>query len=183
MKHLLLLILAMASFPAMPAAPAPAKTPREKVLAVASSQIGVTEKTGRNDGEQVEAYLTSVGLAAKSRAPYCACFVFWSGREALGPANPYPKSAWSPDMLAAGIRVTATTPIHGGETFGIYFPNKGRIAHTGLVERRDGANLITIEANTNANAAVGSASDRDGQGVYRKRRPWRTVHSTRDWLN
>lgn len=191
MKTILILLLAaMAARPILPSSPAgkpavppPPPTDRELVLKVAASQIGVTEKTGRNDGPQVEAYIASVGLNPKGGYPYCACFNFWVGREALASRNPYPKSAWSPDHVKGGTRVTAETKIKGGETFGIWFASKGRIAHTGLVERREGGNLITIEANTSANAAVGSAADRDGQGVYRKRRPWRTVHSVKDWLN
>ncbi len=182
MKNFFLSLLAMAGMSSIPgpaSAPVP-KTDREKVVAVAASQIGVTEKTGKNDGE-VDKYLAAVGLAG-TRNPYCACFNYWCGREALGKANPYPKSAWSPDHVKGGRRVTETNEIKPGETFGIYFPSKGRIAHTGLVEKREGGNLVTIEANTSGNAASGSAADRDGQGVFRKRRPWRTVHSTRDWI-
>jgi hypothetical protein len=118
-----------------------------------------------------------------TRSPYCAAFNHWVGRQALGDANPYPRSAWSSDHLRGGVRLTAQTVILGGEAFGIWFPSKGRIAHTGLVERREGGNLVTLEANTSAAVAPGSAADRDGQGVYRKRRPWRTVHSVKDWIH
>lgn len=180
MKPLFAVLLAVATVPAIPKA-APAPTPREVVIAVAALEVGVQEKTGKNDGE-VDKYLAAVGLGG-TRNPYCAAFNYWVGKKALGALNPYPKSAWSPDHLKGGVRVTASTVVRGGEAFGIWFPAKGRIAHTGLLERRDGANLITIEANTSANAASGSAADRDGQGVYRKRRHWRTVHSTRDWLS
>jgi hypothetical protein len=175
------LILAMASLKAIPKPPEPQPTDRERILATAATQIGVTEKTGKNDGKDIEAYIASVGLDAKGGYPYCACFVYWVGKEAIG-KSPYPRSAWSPDMVVGGQRVTESTTIKGGEAFGIWFSSKGRIAHTGLVESRNGSNLITIEANTSANAAVGSAADRDGQGVYRKRRHWRTVHTTKDWI-
>lgn len=164
-----------------PPVPAPEPTERERVLAVAAKEVGVKEATGRNDGE-VDKYLRSVGLGG-SRAPYCAAFVYWVGQEALGADNPYPRSAWSPEFVRKGVRVTSDTQILGGEAFGIWFRSKGRIAHTGLVEKRDGSNFVTIEGNTSSNAAVGSAADREGQGVYRKRRHWRTIHSTRDWLN
>jgi hypothetical protein len=176
----LALLLAFASLPAIPKPDAP-RTDRERVLAVAASQIGVAEKTGKNDGE-VDKYLAAVGLGG-TRNPYCAAYNYWVGKEALGSRNPYPRSAWSPDHLKGGNRVTATSPILGGEAFGIYFPAKGRIAHTGLVSRRDGANIITIEANTSGAAASGTAADRDGQGVFSKRRHWRTVHSTKDWIS
>jgi len=180
MKLLLLSVLAFASIRAISPTPEPVKTDREKILAVASSQVGIVEKTGKNDGP-VEKYIASVGLDPKAGYPYCAAFNYWVGKKALG-TSPYPRSAWSPDHVKGGERVTSTTRIEGGEAFGIFFRSKGRIAHTGLVESFDGKNFITIEANTNANAAVGSAGDREGQGVYRKRRPWRTIHNVRDWV-
>lgn len=175
------LAMASASHPAGEDKPRPEPTKREKVLAVAAGEVGVTEKTGRNDGE-VDKYLQSVGLGG-SRAPYCAAFVHWVGRQALGAGNPYPRSAWSPDMVKGGERVKQSTQPRGGETFGIWFQSKKRIAHTGLIEARKGDYLVTIEGNTSPSAASGSAADREGQGVHRKRRHWRTVHSLRDWLS
>lgn len=47
----------------------------EKSLLTAISQVGVKEKTGKNDGE-VEKYLHSVGL--KKGNPYCAAAQYWS---------------------------------------------------------------------------------------------------------
>jgi hypothetical protein len=157
-----------------------ALTPREMVLEIAAGEVGVVEKTGRNDGE-VDKYLESVGLGG-SRAPYCAAYVYWVGHQALGDRNPYPRSAWSPDMVKGGERITETFQPKGGEAFGIYFPSKGRVAHTGLIEARQGSYLITNEGNTSSSAAVGSAADREGQGVYRKRRHWRQVRYAKDWL-
>ena len=163
-------------------APAPEPpTDREKVIAVASSQVGIKERTGKNDGE-VEKYIASVGLDPKAGYPYCAAFTYWVGRESLGADNPYPKSAWSPDTVKGGKRVTESTEIEGAETFGIYSSSRRRIAHTGFCERREGSYIVTIEANTSANAAVGSEADREGQGVYRKRRHWKTVRTVKDWI-
>jgi hypothetical protein len=185
MKTLMLLMLTVVAGSMLRPDPTPpldeVLSPRQKVLRVASGEVGVREKTGRNDGE-VDKYLAAVDLGG-SRAPYCAAFVYWVGREALGDDNPYPKSAWSPSFVARGKRVTSEFHPKGGEAFGIWFRNKGRVAHTGLIEARKGASLITIEGNTSSNAAVGSASDREGHGVYRKRRHLRTVHNYRDWLH
>lgn len=150
---------------------------RANVLRVASGEVGTREKTGNNDGP-VEKYLHAVG-AAKG-APYCAAFVAWVGNKALGKASPFPMSAWSPDMVQGGTREIASA--RGGDAFGIYFPAKGRIAHTGLVERREGNFLVTIEANTSASAASGSAADREGEGVFRKRRHIQTVRLVKAWL-
>jgi len=152
---------------------------RERVLAVAAAEIGTTEKTGRNEGE-VEKYLRSVGL--KKGDPYCAAFVHWCGQQALGSRNPFPRSGWSPDMVTRPdyIRGKGRQP-EAGDTFGIYFTSKGRVAHTGFVAGRKGNSIITIEANTSPQAATGEA-DRNGDGVWRKIRPLSTIHSTKRWL-
>jgi|TARA_R110002167_G_scaffold294935_5_gene499561 hypothetical protein len=181
MKIICVFVIAFASTKGFPKDPPVPMSDREKILAVAVSQIGIKEATGRNDGE-VEKYIDSVGLDGKAGYPYCVAAIYWTGKEALGSKNPYPKSAWSPDFVKKGERFSKTTVIKGGECGGIYFRSKGRIAHGFICESFDGKNLITIEWNTNAKAAVGSAGDRDGQNVCRKRRHYRTVHSVRDWL-
>ncbi len=176
----------MASPPAKPAVKAPAKpaaavprTDREAVLAVAAGQVGTVEKSGHNDGP-VEKYLTSVGLAKGD--PYCAAFVYWCGRQALAARNPFPRSGWSPDMVGRPdwVRGKGRTP-EAGDTFGIHFPAKGRVAHTGFVAGMQGRSILTIEANTSPQAATGEA-DRNGDGVWRKIRPLSTIHSTQRWL-
>jgi hypothetical protein len=156
------------------------KSDRQLVIDMAMTQVGIMEATGRNDGP-VEKYIASVGMDPKAGLPYCAAFNYWVGREALGSRNPYPKSAWSPSHVSGGVSPTSTN-IKGAETFGIYFNNLKRIGHTGFVKERSGSYLITIEANTSSNAAVGSAADRDGQGVFSKRRHINTVRLVRDWI-
>ncbi len=51
-----------------------------------------------------------------------------------------------------------------GDVFGIYFPEKGRIAHVGFVDDWGDKYVVTVEGNTN------EAGSREGDGVYRKRR-------------
>lgn len=154
---------------------------RASVLRVASGEVGVREATGNNDGAQVEAYLATAG--ASKGDPYCAAFVAWCGKQALGKLSPYPLSAWSPDQVAGGNgKISQARP---ADTFGIYFPDKKRIAHTGFVERVEGKFLVTIEANTTNAAAIGSAADREagkGGGVYKKRRPISTIRTVKSWL-
>lgn len=156
-----------------------AASPRDRVMAVAASQIGTQEATGHNDGDVVK-YLTAVGLGKGD--PYCAAFVYWCGREALAAANPFPRSGWSPDMVNRPdwLRGKGRQP-EPGDTFGIYFASKGRIAHTGLVAGVRGNSLVTIEANTSPQPAAGEA-DRNGDGVWRKIRPLSTIRSTKRWL-
>jgi hypothetical protein len=91
----MILLLAMG---AMMATPAPVEIgPREKVIAVAESLVGVTELTGKNDGPLVEAILASTGN--KKGDPYCAAFNYYCYREA-GLAELVPKTAWSPSWVA-----------------------------------------------------------------------------------
>ena len=54
--------------------------------------------------------------------------------------------------------------------FGLYFPEKGRIAHVGFVDALAGKYIITVEGNTN------EAGSREGDGVYCKRRLLSSVY-------
>jgi hypothetical protein len=198
MKILLLTVLAAvfgmaaprpASGPAAAAPPAaapasatpklrPPASDRAKIVATALREVGTQEKTGNNDGP-VDKYLAAVGLS-KTRNPYCAAFVYWVGKNAGLSRNPFPRSAWSPDFLPAGSTSKITTA-RPGDTFGIYFASKRRIAHTGLVRGWQGRYLWTLEANTSPGQSTGEA-DRNGDGVWSKLRDPRTIHRVKSWL-
>jgi len=148
------------------------------------SQIGVRER-GINAGSQVEEYLHYVNLGRGQ--PWCAAFVCWVFGQA-GIENP--RTAWSPDLfpLAKIIWSKAyaypTRQITGnrqpdsyrvttpgtGDIFGLFFPEKNRIAHAGFIDQWDGTWLITVEGNTNMEGS------REGDGVYRKRRLVRSIY-------
>ncbi|MBB2149176.1 CHAP domain-containing protein [Pedobacter sp. LMG 31462] len=128
------------------------------------SQIGVRELTGKNDGKSVEAYLKYVGLG-KGYA-WCAAFTCWTLNQA---SIKNPKSAWSPDMFPSANVIYSKTDKENitpeqGDVFGIYFPDKKRIAHVGFIHKWGKSEVITVEGNTN------QAGSREGDGVYRKRR-------------
>lgn len=141
---------------------------RKNLLDIARREIGVREMTGNNDGERVEAYLATVGL--KKGQPWCAAFVSWVFKQC---GYTQPRTGWSPALFNANV---ATKAIKAGNVFGIWFPNLKRIAHVGLVEKREGDWVISIEGNTNA------VSSREGDGVYRKRRMVKSVYAYADWL-
>ncbi len=63
-----------------------------------------------------------------------------------------------------------------GDVFGIYFPDKNRIAHTGFIDQWDGTWLITVEGNTNVSGG------REGDGVYRKRRPVKSIYQVARYI-
>ena len=141
---------------------------RENLLNIARREIGVRERSGRNDGEQVERYLAITGL--KKGQPWCAAFISWVFKEGGYVA---PRTAWSPALFNTRVTTKELVPCN---VFGIWFPMLKRIAHVGLVEKQEGDWLISIEGNTN------NAGSREGDGVYRKRRPVRNIHVLADWL-
>lgn len=155
--------------------------PRKRVLSTALALIGTRETTGKNDGPIIEDILASTGNAKGD--PYCAAFCYWCYLQS-GIGNIVPRSAWSPDWVA---RPTWTRERGGatprpGDPFGIYFASKNRVAHVGLVRQWGRQSVITVEANTSPEAAAGSAADRDGGGIWSKRRLIRQVYASRNWI-
>jgi hypothetical protein len=160
---------------------------RNKVQRIYTSELGVKEKSNHNDGPRVEEYLHAVGL--RKGDPWCAAFVCWVFDRA-GVANPH--TGWAPDLFpkakviwqrkmviqTGGKLRKADKPAipKPGDVFGIWFPEKGRIAHAGFVERWEQTWVITVEGNTN------EAGSREGDGVWRKRRLVGSVWKVADFI-
>jgi len=140
-----------------------------------TSQIGVREATGRNDGREVEMYLRSVNL--DKGYSWCSAFVKWSLDEAEIPNK---INAWSPtaenksNMIYQARRfIDEPAP---GDVFTIWYPKLKRIGHTGFVDGRQNDNIfITVEGNTN------EAGSREGDGVYKKYRSKNVLYSISRW--
>ena len=64
-----------------------------------------------------------------------------------------------------------------GDVFGLYFPEKGRIAHVGFIDEWKDPWVITVEGNTNV------LGGREGDGVYRKRRLVRSIYKVARYVN
>lgn len=150
---------------------------RDCVIATFNSQIGVREK-GVNSGKEVEMYLASVGLSKGN--PWCAAFVAWSFSKctnikiAAGGWVP----SWFPQKKLIFVRGKLDIkPPQEGDLIGIWYSSKNRLAHIGFYEKREGDFTISVEGNTNEEGS------REGDGVYRKRRITRTIHSISRWLN
>ena len=140
-----------------------------RLIEVARQTIGWREEPG-NSGPVVDKILASVGLEGTG-APWCAAWVVYIGDEAFGKnQNPFPRSAWSPDFVKdpKWDRGRGKTPDRA-DAFGIYFQSLKRVAHTGIIEKVEGKWAVTIEGNTNDDGS------REGDGVYRKRRPLCTL--------
>jgi hypothetical protein len=149
---------------------------RNQVQKVYSSQVGIRERTGNNDGQQVEAYLKYVKLTKGN--PWCAAFVCWTFSQA-GVENV--RSGYCPNLFPAKRIVWTRShpnkaPPLTGDVFGIYFPEKGRIAHVGFVDTWGEKVVITVEGNTN------DAGSREGDGVYRKRRLTRQIYAVSRYI-
>lgn len=149
---------------------------RPAVVAAYSSQIGIRERTGNNDGKEVEQYLASVGLSKGN--PWCAAFVYWSF-ESAGVTG-MPRSGFSPTWFTKNAIYSRTLkkadPLPA-DVFGIWFQSKGRIAHVGFIDAwNSGSYCITVEGNTN------EAGSREGDGVYRKRRLKSQIYKIARWV-
>lgn len=155
--------------------------PRKRVLSTALSLIGTREATGKNDGPVVERLLASTGNSKGD--PYCAAFCYWCYQQA-GLGSIVPRSAWSPAWVARATwqRDSGGATPKPGDPFGIYFAARGRVAHVGLVRQWGRQSVLTVEANTSPEAAAGSAADRDGGGIWSKRRLIRQVYASRNWI-
>jgi hypothetical protein len=151
---------------------------RDKVAARYTAEIGIRERTGKNDGKDVEKYLASVGLG-KGNA-WCAAFVHWVF-EVCGIVTPI--TAWSPTAEnKKKIRYK------NGKTFGpgpqkadvitLYYASKGRIGHTGFFDHMINSSMeASVEGNTNGEHS------REGDGVYLVFRPLKTINSISSWID
>lgn len=135
----------------------------DEVIAVAKSYLNVKEE-GNNRSKDIDTWnrFTKVPLGS----PYCASYISYVNHLVGLDA---PISAWAPDQVRR--KNVPFSSLRSGDVFGIYFQSKKRIAHVGFVDRIRGSFLVTVEANTSPDAAAGSNADRDGQGVYSRRRP------------
>ena len=147
---------------------------REKFIRHASQYVGIVEKTGRNDGSEIERWQRVVGIPKYSA--YCTAFTSTMFYDLNIPA---PLTGWSPSMFAGNViyersgtwRKGFVFPV--GAVFGFYYRDKGRVAHTGLIESSGWEKSLTIQANTSFTGAVQTDDDltesvREGQGVSRK---------------
>ena len=149
---------------------------RDCVVNTFTSQIGIREK-GNNSGKEVEMYLASAGLAKGN--PWCASFVQWSMLQCtdikITAAGWVP--SWFPQKKLIFVRGKLDIkPPQAGDLIGIWFANKNRLAHIGFYESQEGDFIISVEGNTNEEGS------REGDGVYRKKRIARTIHSISSWL-
>ena len=152
------------------------QTKQQALVFTYTSQIGVREATGKNDGPQVEAYLKTVGLG-KGYA-WCAAFVKWCLNKAgiSNTLNGMALSAHNKNNLVYHQKrfIKAVQP---GDVFTLYYAHLGRIGHTGFIDKQVNSSIYeSVEGNTN------EAGSREGDGVYKKKRSYNATHSISRWL-
>jgi len=161
----------------------PGQAVRKQLQTIYSNEIGVREETNKNDGKRIGEYLKYTGLP--EGYAWCAAYISWCFKEA---GYKEPKTAWSPSLFpnkriiwkrngGAVVRNGKSKAPEQGDVFGIYFTNLKRIAHAGFVDEWGDTYVITVEGNTN------EGNSRDGDGVYRKRRPVSSIYQVANWVN
>ncbi|MBD1421237.1 CHAP domain-containing protein [Sphingobacterium chuzhouense] len=145
----------------------------QKIIDIASGEIGVREATGNNDGKRVEEYLRYTNLG-KGYA-WCSAFVSWCFGQA---GLQEPRNPWSPALFPnartycrgdACRRPVTWLKINPADIFGIYGKSVRRIHHVGLVKSVQDSYLITIEGNSN-------------NRVESRRRHLSTVYALANWV-
>ena len=139
------------------------------------SQLGVREKTGKNDGPEVEMYLKATGLGKGN--PWCAAFVRWCFDES---GTKTTITAWSPTAENKKNLVFKNRDFYkepqSGDVFTLYYNSLKRVGHTGFFHRKVNSSIYeSVEGNTNAEGS------REGDGVYMKKRSYNATHSISRW--
>lgn len=147
------------------------------LVEVYTSQAGLTELTGNNDGPHIAAYHRAAGLNCPRGCPYCASGVKWCFDQAKIQTT---ITAWSPTAHNANNVVFKGGKFYKdpmpGDVITIYYTNLGRIGHTGFFHSKVNERVAqTFEFNTN------SSGSRDGGGNYFKYRPFHTLYSITRW--
>lgn len=146
------------------------------VEAVYTSQIGVREATGHNDGKEVEQYLKAVKLG-KGYA-WCAAFVKWCYDQCgiKTTINAWAASTVNQNNVVWKGGKWYKTP-RPGDVCTIYSYTMKRISHTLFFHRLEDNIVVSVEGNTN------EGGSREGDGVYKRRRPLFSINGIYRWAD
>ena len=162
----------------IPVKPKPTKI-QNALIKTFSAFVGIKEEPpGSNNGPMVNIFNASCGLDPDEHAPWCASVANYGYLQngLLG------HGAYSPNWYLKS-RVVSLHDVQPGDVALVYFPSKGRYAHTiacveKVVESAGRAvEVVTLEGNTNAQGS------REGDQFARRRRPADTLTFVRWWKN
>lgn len=154
---------------------------KEKMLIVASTQVGVRER-GRNSGSEIESYVGVAGFNPMTRPAYCAIGVYWSiswaawGEPSILAKFPrFPENGRVRGWVSWARKRGALkdSPERGDLMFWLRKDGKGHIGMVTGVVRAFGrvVGVKTIEFNTAGEASGHDDSkQREGDGVHRRTR-------------
>lgn len=160
----------------LPVTPKPSNI-QNALVKTFSAFVGIKEEPlGSNNGRWVNIFNSSCGLDPSEHAPWCASVANYGYLQngLLG------HGAYSPNWYLKK-RVVSLHDVKPGDMCLVYFPSKGRYAHTiACVEKAvftagRAVEVITLEGNTNAQGS------REGDQFARRRRPADTVTILRWW--
>lgn len=132
---------------------------------------------GKYDQETISKYLRYTDLSYGHE--WCAAFVSWCFGQI---ERTQPRTPWSPALFPNKKKIWQqaqknTDPkIQIGMVWGIHIQSKGRIGHVGFVDAEHKGIITTVEGNTKP------PDGKKNNGVYRKRRPIRTLKAIAEWL-
>ncbi|MCE7039003.1 hypothetical protein [Dyadobacter sp. CY312] len=153
---------------------------REKVLLLARKEVGVVERTGKNDHPRITVYHKSVSdwLANYRPAqPYCASFVNYIMKSAGVKVTSVPNPARARDWFLVPSRTIMTQQTMRGNQRMMKLPERGAvvgyifygnaISHIEILDRidLDEGYIYCVGANTSGKNAANTV-EREGQGVY-----------------
>lgn len=150
---------------------------------IAKKQVGVVEKTNRNDGYMINEYQKSVGIRQGNSKvvgdPYCSAGIYWSYVQAVDSLGldvksiPIPKSGSSQVAYTYAQQKSKYKPNQDPEVNDIFIWRKKDSwqGHQGIIVGiGDKGWLYTVEFNTSGN---GTTDEREGGGVFIKKRNYK----------
>jgi hypothetical protein len=153
----------------------PASSPTDKLLDVARSYVGVREQ-GTNRGREVEMFQRPIGGA--DGEPWCMSFAQFCIQKAGAETKVDPKVFRSEHCLTVWNKSPKSQQLSKPEPGSLVIWRHGNSSsgHVGIVEKvhPDGT-FTTIEGNTSS----GSGINREGDGVYRRKRDMNGAGSMR----
>jgi len=149
-----------------------------QLVKIAKAEVGVEEVNGSNCGPRVNEYKAATRLPAKEAWPWCAAFVCWCVKQAMGDGKftferPTTAGAWDFENWSRAQDDSTSTKKPAGEDVKAGDIVVFRFSHIGIAVSSPDADgyIKTVEGNTD------SAGSREGGGVFLKNRKISQVRS------